>query len=102
MDPISCKSQTRSARSHAGALRPQGFDLETGIAVAEARKVELRLSRTDLLVGVDGRLIVRVRDVGGPRSGTRLAVRVGIDRYQSRVGEVPVRAVYDELVVGSS
>ena len=88
--------------SSAGALRRQELDVETGIAVAEARKVEMRLSRTSLLVGVDGRLIVHVADVRGPRSGTRLAVRVGIDRYQGRVGEGPVRAVYDELVVGAS
>ena len=85
-----------------GTLKRQGFDVETGIAAAEARKVELRLSRNSLLLGVDGRLVVRLTNIQGPRSSARLHARVGIDRYEGDVGDGPIRAVYDELVLGSS
>lgn len=88
--------------SPAGALRRRGYDVDTGIAATEARKVELRLGRSSLLFGVDGRVIVRLSNLRGPPSGTGLRARIGIDRYEGRAGDGPIRAVYDELVVGSS
>jgi len=91
--------------SPAGALRPRGFDVDTGIGArpgAEPRTVELRLTSSELQFGVSGRLIVRFGDLLGPRGGTRLIVRLGIDRYDGRPGEGPIRTLYDELVVGAS
>jgi hypothetical protein len=92
--------------SPAGALRPRRLDVDTGIAAgpgAEPQDVELRLSGTDLQLGVSGRLIVRFANLKGPKLGTRVSVRVGIDRYDgARPGGGTVRAVYDELIVGSS
>jgi Polysaccharide lyase len=88
-----------------GALRRQGFDVETGIAAgpfAEKRTVELRLARNHLLLAVDGYLVVRLTNLDGPRRGKRLNARVGIDRYDGRAGGGPIRAVFDEPIVGAS
>ena len=87
-----------------GALRPRGFDVDTGIAAApgaEPRQVELRLTRDEVLFAVSGRLVVRLTDLVGPARGARVDARVGIERYEGRGGGA-VSAVYDELVVGSS
>ena len=83
-------------------LRREGFDVETGIAAAEGRTVELRLSRSSLLLGVEGRLVVRLTNLNGPRNGARLRARIGIERYEGRPEDGPVRVIHDELVVGSS
>ena len=85
-----------------GALRKRGVDLDTKVGVAEAGKVELRLSRESLLLAVDERPVVRLNDLRGPERGTGLLARIGIDRYEGNLGEGPIRTVYDELVVGSS
>jgi hypothetical protein len=92
--------------SPAGALRPRRLDVDTAVAVgpgAEPRDLELRLSRTELHLGISGRLIVRFANVAGPKRSARVDVRVGIDRYDgARPGGGTVRVVYDELIVGSS
>jgi hypothetical protein len=88
--------------SPARALRRRGVDLDTGIGVAEAGKVEFRLSRESLLLAVDERPVVRLNDLSGPARGTGLLAGIGIDRYEGNLGEGRIRAFYDELVVGSS
>jgi hypothetical protein len=88
--------------SPVGALRKRGYDIETGIAATEARRVELRLSSSSLVLSADGQSIVRLTGLGGPPRGTGLRARIGIDRYEGKVREGAIRAVYDELVVGSS
>ena len=89
-----------------GALRPRRLDVDTGIAAGpgvEPHDVELRLTGTELQLGVSGRLIVRFASLDGPKTGTPVTVRVGIDRYEGRrPGGGTVRAGYDDLVVGSS
>ncbi len=89
-----------------GALRSRGVNLDTGIAAGpeadELRTVELRLARTSLTVGLGGRLITRITSLNGPRSGTRITARVGIDRYDGRAGSGPVQASFGDLAVGAS
>jgi Polysaccharide lyase len=87
-----------------GALRPQGFDVDTGIAALpgwELRSLELRLESDRVLVAHAGRLIVRLDGLQGPRSGALVNVRIGVERYEGRSGR-PVSVVYDELAVGTS
>ncbi len=104
------ESGTLRLSSPRGALRNRRIDIDTGIAagpgVDETRIVELRLSRSELLVAVAGfpgdRLVVRLSDLRGPRRGTQLVARVGIDEYHGRPGGGPVRAVLDEVLVGMS
>jgi hypothetical protein len=81
-------------------------DLDTGIAAGpeadELRAVELRLAPTSLTVALGRRLITRVTNVNGPRSGTALTTRIGIDRYDGRAGAGPVQASFGEFVIGAS
>jgi hypothetical protein len=87
------------------ALRPRGFDVDTGIAagpIGDTRAVELRLMRHELWLVTDGRLVVRLTNLVGPRSGQRLTVRLGIDSYEGRAGSGPIRVVQDTVGVGTS
>lgn len=87
-----------------GALRARALNADTGIPAgpgAEVRTVELRLNRSELLVALDGRLVRRIAQLHGPRSGARLVARVGIDHYDGR-DSGGVRVVYHEVAVGSS
>jgi hypothetical protein len=91
--------------SPAGALHRRGFNLETGIAAGpgkDERTMELRLSSGNLQVGVDGRLVRHFRNLKGPRRGAHVHVRLGIERYEGRAGDGPIRATLDEVIVGES
>jgi hypothetical protein len=89
-----------------GALRARGVDVDTGIAAGpdadELRAVELRLAPTSLTVGLGGRLLTRVTNLNGPRSGATLTTRIGIDRYDGRKGSGPVQASFGDLQIGAS
>jgi hypothetical protein len=87
-----------------GALTKRGIHLASGVEVrpgGKPRSTELRLTRRSLLLAVDGRERVRVSGIDGPRKGTRLVARIGIDHYDGAT-DAPLSVTYDDVVVGAA
>jgi hypothetical protein len=101
---VAGSDRTLRVFSAPGALTRRGFHLSSGVTVrpgGKARSTELRLTRTSLLLGVDGRERVRVAGLDGPTKGTRLIARIGIDHFDG-AADAPVRVTYDDVVVGAA
>jgi Polysaccharide lyase len=98
------RGQTLHLSSPPGGLSAGGFYVDTGIAYgpgAAPRTVELRLTPSSISAGVDGRLIVR-REVDGPRPGSVLRARLGIERYDAGSAPGRINARYEKAEVGTS
>jgi hypothetical protein len=94
--------RTISVYSPPKALQQADVNLSTNLVLhpGRARPVELRLSGSRLVVVAAGKVRLQV-DVDGPKRGTRLSTRVGIDHYDGTARN-RLRVTLDELEVGAA